>query len=169
MAIVKPYRGIVPVFGEGVFLADNVCVIGDVVLGDRVNVWYGSVIRGDVGKVRIGRDTNVQDLSCIHMTGGLSETIIGDEVSIGHAVVIHGAIIEDGALIGMGSVVMDNARIGEGAVVGAGSLVTSNTVIPAGMLAHGRPARVVRPATEVEAAQGRKTAHKYVGLADEQR
>jgi carbonic anhydrase/acetyltransferase-like protein (isoleucine patch superfamily) len=169
MALIKPYRGVMPAFGDEVFLAENASIIGDVVIGDRSNVWYGTVIRGDVGKVIIGRDTNVQDLTCIHMTSDISDARIGDEVTIGHSVCIHGAIVEDGALVGMGSVLLDNCRIGEGAFVGAGSLVTSGTVIPPRMLAVGRPAKPIRPLTDAEAAQGRKSAIKYVGLARDHR
>src|SRR5690606_6694567 len=99
-----------------------------------------------------------------HMTENLSDAIIEDEVSVGHAVIIHGAMIEGGALIGMGSVVMDNARVGEEAIVGAGSLVTGNTKIPPRTLALGRPARVVRELTSEEARAGRTTADKYVKL-----
>jgi carbonic anhydrase/acetyltransferase-like protein (isoleucine patch superfamily) len=140
-------------------------VVGDVVLGDDSNVWYGVVIRGDVGKVRIGKRVNLQDLVCVHMTTDLSDAVIGDDVSIGHSAIVHGAIIEDGALIGMGSILMDNARIGRGAIVGAGSLVTSGTVIAPGTLALGRPAKVIRELSSEEARAGVDTAHKYVGLA----
>jgi carbonic anhydrase/acetyltransferase-like protein (isoleucine patch superfamily) len=122
------------------------------------------VLRGDVGEIRIGQRVNVQDLTCIHMTENLSRTIVEDEVSIGHSVVIHGAIIEGGALIGMGSVVMDNARVGEEAIIGAGSLVTGNMIIPPRTLAMGRPARVVRELSGEEILAGRTTAAKYVKL-----
>lgn len=169
MALVKPYRGLHPRFGERVFLAENASILGDVELEDGVNVWYGAVIRGDVGKVRIGRDTNIQDLACIHMTTAISDALIGSEVTIGHAAVIHGAIVGDGALVGMGALLLDNARIGEEAFVGAGALVTSGTVIPPRTLALGRPAKVVRELTAEEAAQGRKSAKKYLWLADDHR
>jgi len=168
LAVVKKYRAIAPTLGAGVWLAETSAVIGDVVLGDDTNVWYGSVIRGDVGAVRIGQRVNVQDLCCIHMTENLSSSIIEDDVSLGHGVIVHGARIRRGALIGMGSIVMDNAEIGEQSIIGAGSLVTADTVIPPRTLALGRPARVVRPLREDETGWGWNTAQKYVRLAKDQ-
>jgi carbonic anhydrase/acetyltransferase-like protein (isoleucine patch superfamily) len=164
MALVLPYLGTTPRIGTGVFLAATCSVVGDIEIGDDSNIWYGCVLRGDVGKIRIGKRVNVQDLTCIHMTENLSASIIEDEVSIGHSVVIHGAIIEGGVLVGMGSVVMDNAHIGQEAIIGAGSLVTGNTKIPPRTLAVGRPARVVRELSADEIRAGRATATKYVKL-----
>ena len=164
MALVLPYLHHAPRLGSGIFLAASSSVVGDVEIGDDSNIWYGCVLRGDVGQIRIGKRVNVQDLTCIHMTENLSRSIIEDEVSIGHSVVIHGAIIEGGALVGMGSVVMDNARIGEEAIIGAGSLVTGNTKIPPRTLAMGRPARVIRELSPQEIGAGRATAAKYVKL-----
>ncbi len=165
MALCKSFDSIAPQVAKGVFLAENCTLVGDVVIGAGSNIWYGTVIRGDVGKVRIGERVNVQDLSCIHMTTDISNSFIADDVSIGHGVIVHGARIEKGALIGMGSILMDNCVIGEGAIVGAGSLVTSGTVIPPRTLALGRPAKVVRELTEEECKAGRNTANKYVMLA----
>lgn len=164
-ALVKPFEGHTPVFGRGVRLAENATVVGDVVLGDGVNLWYGGVVRGDVGKVRIGRNANLQDLCCVHMTKYKSDAILGDDVSIGHGAIIHGAIVEDGVLVGMGAIVMDNARIGEQSIVGAGSLVTQDVVVPPRSLVMGRPARVVRPLKDEELLAGFKTAERYLGLA----
>lgn len=164
MGLVLPYLEIAPRISTSVFLAATCSVVGDVEIGEDSNIWYGCVLRGDVGKIRIGKRVNVQDLTCIHMTENLSSSIIEDEVSIGHSVVIHGAIIEGGVLVGMGSVVMDNARVGEEAIIGAGSLVTGNTKIPPRTLAVGRPARVVRELSADEIRAGRTTAAKYVKL-----
>lgn len=169
MALVRAFQGQAPRWGKEVFLAENASLIGDIVLGDRVNIWYGAVLRADVGKVRIGHSTNIQDLSCIHMTTAISDAIIGNEVTIGHCVVVHGAIIGDGVLIGMGSIIMDNAEIGEGSIIGAGSLVTAGTKIPPRSMAFGRPARVVRELRPDEIGGARATAEKYVGLAAEHR
>jgi carbonic anhydrase/acetyltransferase-like protein (isoleucine patch superfamily) len=167
VTLIKPFRGVTPSV-EGAFLAENASLIGDVVLGPDSSVWYGSVVRGDMGKIRIGARSNIQDMSCIHMTSHVSDTIIGDEVTIGHGVIIHGAIVEDGALVGMGALLLDNAKIGAEAFIGAGSLVTSNVVIPPRALVLGRPGKVIRILSEEEAAQGRKSALKYVGFAREQ-
>jgi gamma-carbonic anhydrase len=164
-ALVKAFEGISPQIGSGVRLAENATVVGDVVLGEGVNVWYGSVIRADVGRVRVGRNANLQDLCCIHMTKYKSDSILGDDVSIGHAAIVHGAIIEEGVLVGMGAIVMDNARIGAQSIVGAGSLVTENVVIPPRSLVLGRPGRVVRTLTDVEILAGAHTSQRYLGLA----
>lgn len=164
MALLLPFLDHFPKVGKAVFLAASASIVGDVEIGDDSNIWYSCVLRGDVGQIRIGRRVNVQDLTCIHMTENLSAAIVEDEVSIGHSAIIHGAIIEGGALIGMGCVIMDNARIGEECIVGAGSLVTGNTKIPPRSLAMGRPARVVRALSAEEIGAGRKTADKYVKL-----
>lgn len=168
-ALVKAYRGISPRLGDGCFLADNATVVGDVELGGGVNVWYGAVLRGDVGKIRIAQGANIQDLACVHMTKNRSNAIIGESVSVGHGAIVHGAMIEPGALIGMGVILMDNARIGEECLIGAGALVTEGTVIPPRSLALGRPARVIRQLSAEEAQAGRRTAERYLGLAAEHR
>lgn len=168
MGLVKRYKDVAPTLGPGVWLAETAAVIGDVVLGEDTNVWYGTVIRGDVGAVRIGCRVNLQDLCCVHMTENVSSSIIDDDVSLGHGVIVHGARIERGALIGMGSILMDNAVVGEQTIVGAGSLVTAGTVLPPRVLALGRPARVVRPLRDDELEAGLKTARKYVRLARDQ-
>lgn len=167
MALVKAYRDAAPQMGVGVRLAENSTVVGDVELGDGVNLWYGSVLRGDVGKIVIGKNSNLQDLCCVHMTKHQSNAVLGDEVSVGHAAVVHGAIVEDGVLVGMGAVVMDNARIGEGSIVGAGALVTGGVVIPPRSLVVGRPGKVVRPLRDDEWEAGRKTCARYLELAAE--
>jgi carbonic anhydrase/acetyltransferase-like protein (isoleucine patch superfamily) len=169
MALVLPYLSIHPDIADGVFLASTVQVIGDVVIGEDANIWYGTVIRGDVGAVRIGKRANIQDLCCLHMTKHISTTVIGDDVSIGHSVIVHGATVEDGALIGMGCILMDNAVIGADAIVGAGSLVTGGVHIPPRTLALGRPARVVRELTDEELGAGRRTSERYLGLAQDHR
>jgi carbonic anhydrase/acetyltransferase-like protein (isoleucine patch superfamily) len=165
MALVKPFEGFMPVIGQNVRLAENATIVGDVELGDGLNLWYGGVIRGDVGKVRIGKNANLQDLCCVHMTKYRSDAILGESVSVGHSAIIHGAVVEDGVLIGMGAIVMDNAVIGEQSIVGAGSLVTQGVTIPPRSLVMGRPARVIRPLDEEEVQAGRKTAERYLGLA----
>jgi carbonic anhydrase/acetyltransferase-like protein (isoleucine patch superfamily) len=163
--IVRPYRGIVPELGRGVYLAPTAAVVGDVVIGEDSSVWYGAVLRGDVGKIRLGRRSNVQDLACLHMSLGTSDAIIGDEVTIGHNANIHGARIEDGALIGIGSILLDNAVIGSEAWVGAGALVPAGMKVPPRVLVLGQPAKIVRDLTEEEWLLGRKLAARYVGVA----
>jgi len=154
-----------PVLGDDVFIADNARVIGDVVLGDEASVWFGSVLRGDVGWIRIGKRTNIQDLCVVHVTGGQANTTLGDEITVGHRVVLHGCTVEDGALIGMGSVLMDECRIGEGSVIGAGALVPPGLIVPPRSLVLGVPGKIIRPVSDAERALGREGAEHYVALA----
>lgn len=163
--LVRAYRGVLPQLASGVYLAPTASVMGDVEIGEDSSVWYGAVLRGDVGPIRIGRRSNVQDLSCIHMSKDRSRALIGDDVTIGHHVVIHGAQIENGALIGIGAILLDNAVIGAEALVAAGSLVPANMVVPPRVLVRGQPAKVVRDLREEEWTEGRKLAERYVGVA----
>lgn len=165
MSIVRPYLEHQPKLGNGVYLTETAVVIGDVELGDEASVWYGAVLRGDVGRIRIGARSNVQDLACIHMSLGVSNAEIGSEVTIGHAAVIHGARVGDGALIGIGSILLDNAVIGAEAMIGAGALVPLDMVVPPRTLVLGRPGRVIRALREDEWTLGRKLATRYVGVA----
>ena len=165
MGLVKTVGGITPHLGKDVFIADSAVIAGDVHLGDQVSVWYGAVLRGDVGFIRIGARTNVQDLVCIHMTTGVSNTVIGEDVTIGHGAIIHGGIIGDRALIGMGSVILDNAEIGEEALIAAGAVVPPRMKVPPRVLVRGQPGRVVRELTEEETRLGLHGAEDYVSLA----
>jgi len=164
-SIVRPFRGIQPKIAAGVYLADTARVIGDVEIGEGASVWFGSVLRGDVGAIRIGARSNIQDLSMLHMSFGTSNTVIGEEVTVGHNVVIHGALIGDGALIGIGAILLDNCEIGAEALIGAGSVVTAGTKIPPRMLVLGQPAKVVRELKPSEWSQGRLLAARYVEVA----
>lgn len=157
-----PFNGVQPKLGPGVFIADTARVIGDVELGEDVSVWFGSVLRGDVGSIRVGARSNVQDLSMLHMSRDLSNTVIGQEVTVGHRVIVHGGIIGDGALIGMGAILLDNCQIGTECIIGAGALVTQNTVVPPRTLFLGSPGKVVRDLKPNEWAQGRELALRYV-------
>jgi carbonic anhydrase/acetyltransferase-like protein (isoleucine patch superfamily) len=154
--------GKTPKLGERVFIAPNAVVIGDVEIGDDSSVWFGCVLRGDVGAIKIGKRTNIQDLTMIHMTDGVSGATIGDDVTVGHGVILHGCTVGDGALVGMGSILLDNVTVGARAVVAAGSLVTPRTQIPAGTLARGNPAKPVREATAEEQQMGALGAAHYV-------
>ena len=144
MSIIKSVRGFTPQIGDDCFIADNAAIIGDVVIGDGCSIWFGAVLRGDVNSIRIGNGTNIQDGTVIHTLYQRSKTDIGDNVSIGHNVTIHGATIKDNALIGMGSVVLDNAVVGEGAIVAAGSVVLGKTVIEPNTIWAGVPAKYVK-------------------------
>ncbi|APR85254.1 carbonic anhydrase, family 3 [Minicystis rosea] len=169
MAIILPFGDKRPRIGQGVFLAPNATIIGDVEIADEASIWFGAVLRGDVGPIRIGPRSNVQDLACIHMTGGSSVTRVGADVTIGHGAILHGCGVGDRCLIGMGSILLDNARIGEGSVVAAGSLVSARSEFPARSLIRGRPARLVREVTEIEGALGIDGAVHYLEAARQYR
>lgn len=163
MAIIVPVRGFTPKMGRDCFLAENAAVIGDVEMGDDCSVWFGTVIRGDVNSIRIGNCVNIQDGSVLHTLYQKSTIEIGDYVSIGHNVTIHGAKIGDYALIGMGSVVMDDAEVGRGAIVAAGSVVKSRTKIGPNELWAGVPAKYVKQVDPEQSAEiNRKIAHNYL-------
>jgi len=162
MALILPFAGKAPRIGSDVFLAPNATIIGDVEIADGASVWFGTVVRADVGPIRIGPRTNVQDLACLHLTEGVSETILGADVTVGHGAILHGCVVGDRCLVGMGSVILDNARIGEGSVVAAGSVVTPRTVVPPRSLVRGAPARVVREVNEAEAVLGADGAAHYL-------
>jgi carbonic anhydrase/acetyltransferase-like protein (isoleucine patch superfamily) len=141
MAIIRKVRGFTPKIGEGTFLADNAVVVGDVTIGDECSIWFGAVLRGDVNTITLGNRVNVQDGSVLHTLYQKSVIEIGDDVSIGHNVTIHGAKINNMALIGMGSTILDHAEIGEGAIIAAGSVVLSGTKVGPHELWAGSPAK----------------------------
>ena len=142
--IIKSIKGISPKFGKNCFFAENVAVIGDVIMGDEVSVWYQSVVRGDVNSIKIGNKVNIQDGVVIHATYKTSKTNIGNNVSIGHNAIIHGCTIDDNVLVGMGSIIMDNSKIGSNSIIAAGAVVTQNTNISPGSIYAGVPARKIK-------------------------
>lgn len=166
MAYIKSVRGFTPQMGENCFLAENATLVGDVVMGDGCSVWFNAVLRGDVNSIRIGNNVNIQDGSVLHTLYEKSVVEIGDYVSVGHNVVIHGAKIDNYALIGMGAILLDYAEVGEGAIVAAGALVLSNTKIPPYTLWAGVPAKYVK---DVEPEQtneiNKRIAHNYAMYA----
>lgn len=163
MALIKTVRGFTPKIGENCFLADNAAIVGDVVMGDDCSIWFGTVLRGDVNSIRIGNRVNIQDGSVLHTLYQKSTIEIGDDVSIGHNVVIHGAKIHNLALIGMGAVVMDDAEIGEGALIAAGSVVLSRTKVGPHEMWAGAPAKFVKMVEpEKSKEMNRKIAKNYL-------
>src|SRR5690606_21540511 len=167
---ISAYRGIAPQLGAEVYVHASASVIGDVVLGDHSSVWPSSVIRGDVNHIRIGAGSNVQDLSVLHVSHKStwdpdgSPLIIGDNVTIGHKVILHGCTIEDECLIGMGSIVMDKAVVQKHVLLGAGSLVPEGKVLESGYLYLGSRATRVRSLTEKEIAHVMYSANHYIKL-----
>ena len=154
-----------PTVATSAFIEDTAAVIGDVVIGSESSVWFHAVIRGDVHFIRIGHRTNIQDLSMLHVTHDTHPLILGDDVTIGHHVVLHGCMLQNRILVGMGAIVMDGAVIEEDCVIGAGALVTERTHIPPKSLVLGAPAKVKRPLTEDELAWIRNSARNYIRYA----
>jgi len=165
--IVRPYKGIQPRLGKGVFVAENAALIGDLELGDDCSIWYGAVLRADVHSIRIGARTNIQDNCTIHVTNDRWPVTIAEEVTMGHGVIAHGCTIGRGALIGMGSRILDGAVIGEQALVGAGALVPEGMHVPPRTLVLGVPARVKRPLTDEEVARLDESWKNYVGYKND--
>ncbi|MBI1763949.1 MAG: gamma carbonic anhydrase family protein [Acidobacteria bacterium] len=149
------YSGKRPQIGQNVFIAPTAAIIGNVIIGDGASIWYGVVLRGDEGRIEIGRGSNVQDNSVIHTTPEIP-TIIKDDVTIGHGALLEGCTIEHGAVVGMGSIVLHKAVVGEGAMTAAGSVVTPGTIIPPRTLAAGSPAMVKK---ELSGAALRSVEH----------
>ncbi|HEX8266354.1 MAG TPA: gamma carbonic anhydrase family protein [Pyrinomonadaceae bacterium] len=165
MALIKSFRGVEPRIHESAFIAENAVIIGDVEIGEQSSVWYGSVLRADVNSIRIGARTNIQDASVIHVTSKTHDTVLEDEITLGHRVTLHGCYIETGSLIGIGAIVLDGARVGRNSLVAAGSLVTPNTEIPPRSLVMGSPARVKRELSEVEVKDLARFWQNYVELS----
>ncbi len=165
--IIEPYKGKTPELAPDVFVARGAVIIGDVTIGEGSSIWYNTVVRGDVGRVTIGKNTNIQDLCMLHMTTDVSDLIIGDEVTVGHRVVLHGCTIHDRCLIGMGAVILDNAVIGEGSVVASGAVVAERVVIPPNSLVVGMPAKVKKTLAEGESSPSARIASHYLELARE--
>ena len=164
-----PYKDKVPQLDASVFVAPTASVIGDIHVGPESSIWYGTVLRGDVMAIRIGARTSIQDNSVVHATGGWAETVVGDEVTVGHSVILHGCRVGSRVLVGMGSIVLDDAEIGEGTLIGAGSLVTARTKIPPGVLAHGRPCKALRDLKPEELEKVLEAARLYVQYGREHR
>lgn len=154
-------NGIYPKLHSGVWIAPTATVTGDVEIGDNSSIWFNTVIRGDVAAIRIGRETNIQD-NCILHSDHKPGVIIGNRVSVGHLVILHGCEIQDGTLVGMGSIIMDDAVIGKNCIVAAGSLITANSRFEDGMLILGRPAKVVRKVTAEEIQRNEYRVENYM-------
>ena len=142
--LIKSVLGKRPLWGKDCFFADNASIIGDIVIGDFCSIWFNTVIRGDVNKIRIGNNVNIQDGSVIHATYKKSSTSVGNYVSVGHNAIIHGCTIDDFVLIGMGSIVMDNAKISSNTIIAAGSVILENTVVESNSVYGGIPAKKIK-------------------------
>jgi carbonic anhydrase/acetyltransferase-like protein (isoleucine patch superfamily) len=177
MKNILPYRGIFPKIDQSAFVAHNAIISGDVEIGENSGIWYGCVLRGDVTKITIGKNTNIQDNTVIHgtrpnhaqnKTGSEgAPVIIGDNVTIGHGAIIHACIIEDNTFIGMGSIIMDLARVEEYGMLAAGAVLTPGKIIKSGQIWAGNPAKYFRDLNESERNYIKISANNYAELADE--
>jgi gamma-carbonic anhydrase len=161
--MIRPFKTHVPVIDPTAYVDDSAQVIGDVGIGAESSIWMNVVIRGDVNRIRIGRRSNIQDLTMVHVMRDTHPTTIGDEVTVGHSAVIHGTTIEDRVLVGMAAVLLNGVHIGHDSVIAAGSLLTEGTRIPPRSLVMGRPGKVKRALTDEEIAEIRWYADNYVG------
>ena len=160
MALIKEVNGVSPVFGEGVYLADNATVVGDVVLGKDCSVWFNAVLRGDVHYIKVGNKVNIQDGAVVHCTYKKFPTTIGNNVSIGHNALVHGCTIKDNVLVGMGSIVMDNVVVESNTIIAAGAVVLEGSKLEPGCIYAGVPAKKVKTLSQEQ------TARLIEGIAD---
>lgn len=161
--MIRSYRGVLPVLDPTAYVDESAQIIGAVELGAESSVWMNAVLRGDVHRITIGRRTNIQDGTIVHVMNGSHPTSIGSEVTIGHAAVVHGCTIRDRVLIGMGAILLNGVVVGEDSIVAAGTLLPEDTHIPARSLVMGSPGKVRRPLSDAEVASIRVYAERYVG------
>lgn len=167
--MIHAYRGVMPKVHSSAWVADSADVNGDVELGEEASVWFSTVVRGDVNFLRVGRGTNLQDGTVVHVNRNGTPTILGDYVTVGHAARLHGCHIKSNCLIGIGAVVLDGAALEDECVVAAGAVVSPGTLVPKGSLLMGAPARVKRQVTEKDLQLIYNSAKSYVALAAEYR
>jgi gamma-carbonic anhydrase len=160
--MIRPYRGVMPKIAESAYVDPSAQVIGDVAIGERSSIWPLVAIRGDVNHIRIGDETSIQDNSVLHVDHRLYPCIVGSRVTVGHNVVLHGCVVEDDALIGIGAIVLNGSIIRRGAIVAAGSIVPERMEVPENMLAMGTPAKIKRAVTAEEQQRFRENCQNYV-------
>ena len=166
---IRAFKGREPAIEASAFVEESAQVIGDVTIGARSSIWFNTVVRGDVNSIRIGEETNVQDLCCLHVTHEKYPLSIGSRVTVGHSVTLHGCTVGDDCLIGMGAILLDGVEVGPGCLVAAGALLPPSTKVPAGTLVMGSPANIKRKIGEDERAFMAASAAHYVGYAREYR
>ncbi len=162
---IMSYKSIGPEIKEDVFIAPNAYIIGDVKIEEKSSIWFGTVVRGDVNYIRIGKKTNIQDLTMVHVTTAKYPTEIGDCVTIGHRAMIHGCIIGNYCLIGMGTIIMDGVKISDNTIVAAGALIPPGKSFPEGVLIKGYPAQIARELTEEEIEEIKRLAEHYYNIS----
>ena len=148
MAFILPVNGIEPYLGKNTFVAPNATIVGDVICGEDCSFWFNAVVRGDVNSIRLGNKVNIQDGAVIHCTYQKTKTILCNNVSVGHNAIVHGSLVHDNVLIGMGAIVMDNCEIGSNSIIAAGAVLTEGTIVPSGCIYAGVPAKKVKDISE---------------------
>lgn len=164
--MIKVFNGKLPLVDNSVYISETAVIIGDVILKENVNIWFGAVLRGDKSGICIGKNTNIQENCVVHVDHG-NNVDIGDGCTIGHGAIIHGCIIKNNVLVGMGAIILNGAKIGNNSIIGAGSLVTQNKEFEDGVLILGNPAKVIRKLTEEEIEDNKKACLSYLKLSDE--
>lgn len=164
---IRPYKGKMPIIEKGAFIAPSSDIIGDVEIGTQSGIWFGCVLRGDVAHIRVGKRTNIQDGTVIHVTRNGHPTIIGSGITIGHQALLHACKLEDSCFIGMGAIIMDDVIVESGAMVAAGALITPNKVVKKGQIWAGNPGKYFRDLTEKEAAFIKISEDNYVKHVEE--
>lgn len=163
MPVILPVEGVYPSIPDSCFVAPNATIVGDVQMGADCSIWFNAVVRGDVNKIRMGNKVNIQDGACIHCTYQKTETILGNNVSVGHNAIVHGCTIEDNVLVGMGAIVMDNVHVGSGSIIAAGAVVLEGTQVPAGSIFAGVPAKKVKDVSpELLQGEVERIANNYL-------
>ena len=158
------FDGIYPSIDETCYVSETVDITGDVLIEQNANIWFGSRLRADMNKIRVGENTNIQENSVVHGAVGF-EVNIGNNVTVGHGAIIHGCTIADNVLVGMGSIILNGAKIGKNTIIGAGALITQNKEFEEGVLILGNPAKVIRKLTDEEIVSIQKSADNYVALS----
>ncbi|MBN2344543.1 MAG: gamma carbonic anhydrase family protein [Deltaproteobacteria bacterium] len=164
MPMIRELNGIAPAIHPTAFVAENAALIAKVTVGIQASIWYGAVLRGDVGPIHIGSYSSIQDLCMVHCTTDYSKTVVGEYVTVGHSAILHGCLIEDECLIGMGAIVMDNAVVKSGSIVAAGAVVLEKQVLAGGFLYAGTPARQMKPLSAQQRGNIRENALHYLEL-----
>jgi carbonic anhydrase/acetyltransferase-like protein (isoleucine patch superfamily) len=160
--MIRSYQGKVPIIGEGCYIDASAQVIGDVELGPQASIWMNAVVRGDVNSIRIGAKSNVQDCAVLHGMRNLYPVIVGEMVTIAHNATVHGCVLEDMVLVGIGATILNNARIGENSIIAAGAVIPEQTVIPPNSLVAGVPGKVRRTLGDADRAMILKHANNYL-------
>jgi carbonic anhydrase/acetyltransferase-like protein (isoleucine patch superfamily) len=164
--MMRAFKDILPQIDSSTYVEESANIIGDVIIGEKSSIWFNSVIRGDVNYIRIGSKTNIQDSCVLHVTKDTHPLVVGNEVTVGHNVTLHGCTVKDRCLIGMGAIILDGAEVGEDSMVAAGCLVKQGMIVPPKTLVVGVPARIARPLTEKEIKRIKQSAQNYIDYAN---